>query len=95
MNKNTKIRVLLCFSTCINGKFQCFGTSCEGKCEDDEFMCTNGDCIDKMYYCDGHPDCNDGSDEKCSTYIYTVYIIGDQNCAYPCLDIIHMETHIE
>ncbi|CAG2184395.1 unnamed protein product [Mytilus edulis] len=52
--------------TCINGKFQCFGTSCEGKCEDDEFMCTNGDCIDKMYYCDGHPDCNDGSDEKCN-----------------------------
>ena len=57
----------LYFSTCINGKFECTGTSCESKCQDNEFMCTNGDCIDEVYRCDKHPDCMDSSDEvNCS-----------------------------
>lgn len=33
------------------------------KCRDDEFKCDNGACINSEFYCDGHPDCIDNSDE--------------------------------
>ena len=28
-----------------------------------EFHCANGECIEKEWYCDGEPDCEDGDDE--------------------------------
>lgn len=64
----------LYFSTCINGKFECTGTSCVSKCNiTDEFTCTNGDCIDEVYRCDKHPDCRDGSDEvNCSKLFHII-----------------------
>ena len=33
-------------------------------CKDDEFVCDNGDCVNKVYVCDDVNDCHDGSDEK-------------------------------
>ena len=60
----------LYFSTCINGKFECIGTSCKETCTD-QFACKNGDCIDPKYRCDKHSDCMDGSDEvNCSKLFY-------------------------
>ena len=53
--------------TCINGKFECIGTSCKETCID-QFACKNGDCIDQKYRCDKHSDCMDGSDEVNCTY---------------------------
>ena len=39
-------------------------------CTEHEFQCTFGMCLSKTRYCDGVPDCVDGSDEpeNCSTY---------------------------
>lgn len=34
-----------------------------GKCPDGMFRCSNGDCIESVYCCDGEKDCKDGSDE--------------------------------
>ena len=31
----------------------------------DEFLCMNGKCINKKYFCDGVDDCEDYSDELC------------------------------
>ncbi|XP_001942568.2 modular serine protease-like [Acyrthosiphon pisum] len=64
-----------------------FGTGilCDGKLErrqaasscaensDDNFVCTNGLCIEWSLVCDGHKDCSDGSDETkelCARYEY-------------------------
>lgn len=33
------------------------------KCADEDFLCLNGQCIDKKFVCDGQNDCGDGSDE--------------------------------
>lgn len=44
-----------------------------GICNEDQFKCTNGQCIGEIYFCDGDKDCVDGSDEphdcnrKCET----------------------------
>ena len=38
--------------------------ACHGKvCQQDQFRCNDGHCIDEEYKCDGDKDCNDGSDE--------------------------------
>lgn len=34
-----------------------------GKCENNNFQCTNGKCILSNWYCDSRIDCDDGSDE--------------------------------
>lgn len=36
-------------------------------CTKNEFKCHSGKCIPKRYECDGDIDCNDGSDEHCSS----------------------------
>ena len=33
-------------------------------CEEEEFQCSSGLCIPKVYKCDGDNDCSDGSDES-------------------------------
>ena len=33
------------------------------KCQENEFECENGECINQRWYCDGYPDCVDESDE--------------------------------
>lgn len=44
--------------------FDCVGEECKPEeCEEDEFTCTNKECIDSAYECDGYPDCSDASDE--------------------------------
>lgn len=33
------------------------------ECADDEHQCDNDLCVPKAHVCDGHKDCNDGTDE--------------------------------
>ncbi|KAF5881403.1 kunitz-type protease inhibitor 1-like, partial [Clarias magur] len=37
---------------------------CNSSCEDDQFKCSSGCCIDSSEVCDGQPHCRDGSDEE-------------------------------
>ena len=47
----------------------CTTDNCTGLCEENEFTCFNGECIDMSYVCDGINDCGDNSDEvNCSKY---------------------------
>lgn len=32
-------------------------------CKKTEFQCNNGECVSSNKYCNGTPDCKDGSDE--------------------------------
>lgn len=42
-------------------------------CTADEFQCSDKQCIDKLWQCDGDADCNDQSDEtNCTTKIVTI-----------------------
>ena len=36
----------------------------EGKCREDEYLCSTGNCISSDYLCDGYFDCLDGADEQ-------------------------------
>ncbi|CAF1257004.1 unnamed protein product [Adineta ricciae] len=61
-----------------NGEIDCFDSGIDEKdcwqleineCEDDEYRCTNGQCISKIFLRDDptFPDCRDGSDESLGT----------------------------
>ena len=48
------------------------------ECKNDQFKCTNGRCISKMFLLDGHDDCKDNSDEQNpnvtgEVFMYTEY----------------------
>ncbi|GFQ91000.1 uncharacterized protein TNCT_306321 [Trichonephila clavata] len=48
-----------------------FSTSKGTPCDDSEFPCDNGSCIDLFLWCDSNKDCSDGSDEAyCRKYSF-------------------------
>ncbi len=49
-----------------------------GPCTDDEYKCSNGQCIPLQYACDDYDDCGDQSDELgCREYIHKKHISND------------------
>ncbi|PIO59304.1 Low-density lipoprotein receptor domain class A, partial [Teladorsagia circumcincta] len=65
--------------------------TCEPNCTDRQFACGGDDakCIPKLWYCDGEPDCRDGSDEPgkdiCGIRICPVgeFQCSNHNCTRP------------
>ena len=45
----------------------------EGSCEEAEFHCTSGECLNIEKLCNGQPDCGDGSDENLNRF-FTAWI---------------------
>lgn len=62
-------RLLAC-STCWHGQFKCTGERCKEECDEHEFRCDSGECIDSRYTCDGASNCADSSDERGCTGEY-------------------------
>ncbi|PVD31633.1 hypothetical protein C0Q70_07050 [Pomacea canaliculata] len=50
--------------TCWHGQFKCTGERCKEECDEHEFRCDSGECIDSRYTCDGASNCADSSDER-------------------------------
>lgn len=53
-------------------------------CDENSFVCDNGQCIKKEYKCDGLPHCRDSSDEKNCTNIpscdQSSFLCDNQRC---------------
>lgn len=66
-------------------------------CEPGQRKCDNGECLLDIYFCDGHIDCSDNSDEQyeCQTLVTSlacennVYILFMCNQITNCTDILH------
>ena len=41
-------------------------------CETGKLACGNGDCIEKELFCNGSPDCADGSDENACSKLFAL-----------------------
>ena len=41
----------------------------EGSCEEDEFHCSSGECVDIQKLCNGEPNCRDHSDEEVNRWM--------------------------
>lgn len=59
VSKNTVAKTLSTLSPTTPHSTTTFVNLCGTK----QFRCSNGDCLAKLYYCDGVADCKDGSDE--------------------------------
>jgi hypothetical protein len=45
------------------------------ECQPNERACQSGECIQKMWFCDGENDCEDDSDEKfCRNFFFSTKI---------------------
>ena len=66
--------VLFCFVFCTH-------LTGRGTCNDDQFMCENGQCIRYSWQCDGMLDCDDGSDETvdnhCGEPLFHINFLAD------------------
>ena len=62
----------------------------EGSCEETEFHCSSGECVDIGKLCDGAPDCRDRSDENVSRYILHTEI---KNIVWTLHNYIHPKMY--
>lgn len=68
--------VLITYSTCDHGKFQCVGENCvPATCAPDEYTCPEDRCIPQQWVCDKVPDCDNGEDELDCRKCYNNYAI--------------------
>lgn len=50
-------------------------------CETGKLACGNGDCIERDKFCNGEPNCADGSDENACSKLLFEFLLNDLN---PC-----------
>uniref|UniRef100_A0A2C9JWJ1 VWFD domain-containing protein n=1 Tax=Biomphalaria glabrata TaxID=6526 RepID=A0A2C9JWJ1_BIOGL len=66
---------------CKDGDLVCTGDVCSNTCNDDEFRCNDGHCINEKLKCNGVADCRDGLDEfDCIGEICTGYLCRNGQC---------------
>ncbi|XP_077994388.1 uncharacterized protein LOC144448109 [Glandiceps talaboti] len=68
-----RIQTFALVITFLSGSMLVFGIP-RPFCDDTEFMCNDGQCIDAALSCDGNKDCYDGNDETdCATTAANIY----------------------